>query len=400
MGILPLLGHGAQRSCPNAALLSTMIIAKFALQISAMLFLGVLELVSHQKCGWSHQDYETVYYDCLSNQWGNSLATLINVTEMFCRMGVVIGVCSSLWDLGVLQRDNGFKQGTKAWAESTVEEFDLDSTLDKCLFALMLISAPLLLAGQLAATRMDDPPDWLNISMHVFEFFCHATVMAMYCGMIYQIVCSAFKGTLLFQLDRIINCITGAEDNFGQGIEGVVSGADEENPNRWFAWTMDPTDKELTPDEVAMVSTSKIVFLWVMATNIVWAYLLHVYNTAWASDYGLSQFIGYLQGLCYVGIYVLFWQTVLYAKKNGVASVTDGVGPNLLVAPTASIAAFATISIFNATLSGNTAMSQRGGGKERWNKASNRKAVQTLGMSRLDTGNAPLLENDSLGGTL
>ena len=32
-----------------------------------------------------------------------------------------------------------------------------------------------------------------------------------------------------------------------QGIEGVVSGADEENPNRWFAWTMDPTDKELTP---------------------------------------------------------------------------------------------------------------------------------------------------------
>ena len=119
----------------------------------------------------------------------NSLATLINVTEvhtflnlirlsfdsplnefcalqMFCRMGVVIGICSSLWDLGVLQRDNGFKQGTNAWAKSTVEEFDLDSTLDKCLFASMLISAPLLLAGQLAATRMDDPPDWLNISMH------------------------------------------------------------------------------------------------------------------------------------------------------------------------------------------------------------------------------------------
>ena len=47
-----------------------MIIAKFALQISAMLFLGVLELVSHQECGWSHQDYDTVYYDCLNNQWG------------------------------------------------------------------------------------------------------------------------------------------------------------------------------------------------------------------------------------------------------------------------------------------------------------------------------------------
>lgn len=139
-----------------------------------------------------------------------------------------------------------------------------------------------------------------------------------------------------------------------------------------------------------------------MATNIVWAYLLNVYNTAWASDYGLSQFIGYLQGFCYVGIYVLFWQTVLYAKKNGLASVTDGAGPNLLVAPTASIAAFTTISAFNATLSGNTAMSQTGGGKERWNKASNRKAMQTLGMSRLDSGNAPLLENDSLdlGGTL